>query len=131
MSEFTLRKLIYGLIGQTLRQSDPMRQSLAPVKLAAPPSARTQPSAALMAAELFGCASARQILAEALCLPESVFSADTKLESLAIDSLVLECIALHAEEIAGREFDRTEIRALGTVRDLELILFSPVDLPHP
>jgi hypothetical protein len=69
-----------------------------------------------------GCASARQILAEALCLPQSAFSADTQLSSLEIDSLILECIALHAEEITGREYDRADICALGTVRDLELLL---------
>ena len=108
-----------------------MRQSLAPDKLAATPLARRPRPAALLAAELFGCASARRILAEALCLPESGFSADTKLTSLEIDSLVLETIALHAEEMTGREFDRANIRALGTVRDLELMLFSPGNLPHP
>jgi hypothetical protein len=67
-------------------------------------------------------AAARQILAEALCLPESAFSADTQLASLAIDSLIVETIALHAEEISGREYDRAEICALATVRDLELLL---------
>jgi hypothetical protein len=67
-------------------------------------------------------AAARQILAEALCLPESAFCADTPLASLAIDSLILECIALRAEEISGREYDRADICAPATVRDLELLL---------
>jgi hypothetical protein len=67
-------------------------------------------------------AAARRILAEALCLPQSALSADTQLASLAIDSLILECIALHAEEISGREYDRADICALATVRDLELLL---------
>jgi hypothetical protein len=35
---------------------------------------------------------------------------------------VLETIALHAEEISGREYDRADICALATVRDLELLL---------
>jgi hypothetical protein len=67
-------------------------------------------------------AAARQILAEALCLPERALSADTQLASLEIDSLILECIALHAEEISGREYDRADIYGLATVRDLELLL---------
>jgi hypothetical protein len=67
-------------------------------------------------------AAARRILAEALCLPPSALSADTPLASLALDSLILECIALHAEEITGREYDRADICALATVRDLELLL---------
>lgn len=69
--------------------------------------------------------AAQRILSEALCLPESAFSADTQLASLPIDSLVLETIALHAEEISGREYDRADICALGTVRDLELLLSGP------
>jgi hypothetical protein len=67
-------------------------------------------------------AAARRILAEALCLPETAFCADTQLASLEMDSLILETIALHAEEISGREYDRADICALATVRDLELLL---------
>jgi hypothetical protein len=74
--------------------------------------------------EQFDCATARRILAEALCLPQSAFCADTQLASLEIDSLILETIALHAEEITGRECNRADICALGTVRDLELLLFG-------
>jgi hypothetical protein len=70
----------------------------------------------------FDCATARRILAEALCLPHSAFCPGTQLASLAIDSLILECIALHAEERTGREYDRADICALATVRDLELLL---------
>jgi hypothetical protein len=61
---------------------------------------------ALKAAESPSCAMARQILAEALCLPQSAFCAGTRLASLEMDSLILETIALHAEEITGREYDR-------------------------
>ncbi len=67
-------------------------------------------------------AAARRILAEALCLPQSALSADTRLATLEIDSLILEIIALAAEEISGREYDRAAICALATVRDLELLL---------
>ncbi len=74
-------------------------------------------------------AAARQILAEALCLPQSALSADTQLASLAIDSLVLECIALQVEEITGREYDRADVCALRTVRDLELLLTGPQPRP--
>jgi hypothetical protein len=70
----------------------------------------------------FDCATARRILAEALCLPQTAFCPDTQLASLEIDSLILETIALHAEEISGREYDRSDIYALATVRDLELLL---------
>jgi hypothetical protein len=69
---------------------------------------------------------ARRILAEALFQPESAFSADTQLASLAIDSLILETIALQAEEITGREYDRAEICALGTVRDPERLLSGSI-----
>jgi hypothetical protein len=53
--------------------------------------------------EQFDCATARRILAEALCLPQSALSAGTQLSSLKIDGLILETIARHAEEISGRE----------------------------
>jgi acyl carrier protein len=72
--------------------------------------------------EQFDCATARRILVEALCLPQSDFCPDTQLASLEIDSLILESIALHAEEISGREVDRADICALATVRDLEQLL---------
>jgi hypothetical protein len=77
---------------------------------------------ALKAAESPSCAMARQILAEALCLPQSAFCAGTRLASLEMDSLILETIALHAEEITGREYDRLDLCGLATVRDLELLL---------
>jgi acyl carrier protein len=72
--------------------------------------------------EQFDCATARRILAEALGLPQTAFCADTQLASLEIDSLILETIALHAEEMTGLEYDRADICALATVRDLELLL---------
>jgi Phosphopantetheine attachment site len=72
--------------------------------------------------EQFDCATARQILAEALCLPQTAFCPDTQLASLEMDSLIVETIALHAEELTGREYDRADIYALATVRDLELLL---------
>jgi hypothetical protein len=74
------------------------------------------------AAEQFGCASARRILAEALGLLQSDYCADTQLASLEIDSLIVETIALHAEELTGREYDRADICALATVRGLALLL---------
>jgi hypothetical protein len=88
-------------------------------------AANKSPEAAPAAEERPGCASARQTLSEALCLPQSAFCADTPLAPLAIDSLIMECIALHAEDMTGLEYDRADICALATVRDLELLLFSP------
>ena len=82
------------------------------------------PEAAPAAAEQLGCGPARHILAEALCLPQCAFPAETRLASLASDNVRSASTAPQAEENSDREYDAAQISALGNLRVIGLLVYS-------